>query len=737
MWIVSGWWSVALNNILRYRRSDPLPYILLSEEKRSSRNGHAVFVDIDYEKLMVRKKNAIRNSKEITAVLGDMNFGSDEDAIQLRSSRYIAVGCDLKNLKKLDDVLRSSILPDNLLGTPPDTLPQHCSVLCLAEVSLTYMDVQSANEVVKWAAKLSSDVQFCILEQFFPDGPEHPFAKTMMSHFTKLRAPLFSIHEFPSLAEQEQRFITAGWAVARARSLWDLWSDNDFLSEATRTGLDGFEAFDEWEEFALFASHYFLLIASNTSDPEQGPPENTGAINAKFAANVSDQFVLAPHSYSGTSARRRFGALVPDSHDSVGHYGGQGEQTRLATTDLYSRVKEPAEPIASFPLRDIPTRMCHTITSLERDSDCLLVGGRASPSAPQSDCWVRQNNQWRQVHPLPEPRFRHSAVSVSVDNSHCVLVYGGKTAGNNILDSWLLWNEEEGWRTVKTTGAKPEARFGACFGMTTDNSGVLFGGISRKGVIVEDFWTWNISCRDGGSLQVDLTDLTSFVRAAAPELFQCLTRFGATVTTTSFGLVVAGGIMPRQVVPSAKEILLLDSKPILRGLTTESNDTSLVSVVGLGRTVPDNRPLLTGHVACPLDGDQVLFVGGGAVCFSFGTFWTEGTWTLQPVDSTKTNTWSVVAPRKDIPSRPLQAPSTTSHKSNHSKAKDPTPIPRTRLESAAQFKQLVANGKPVIIEGADIGPCTDLWTKEYLTSAVGEDRKVRPLPASHNSTHAG
>lgn len=93
---------------------------------------------------MVHKKNAIRNTKEITGVLGDVGFGSDEDAVQLRSSRYVAVGCDLKNLKKLDDVLRDCILPS-----------EECSVLFLAEVSLTYMDVMSANEVVKWAAKLT------------------------------------------------------------------------------------------------------------------------------------------------------------------------------------------------------------------------------------------------------------------------------------------------------------------------------------------------------------------------------------------------------------------------------------------------------------------------------------------------------------------------------------------------------------------------------------------------------
>lgn len=132
--------------------------MLLSDEKKSARSGDTVFVDIDYEKLMVHKKNAIHNAQEIIRVLGDVELGSDQDAIQARSSRYCAVGCDLKNLEKLDDVLRSSILPS-----------RDCSVLFLAEVSLTYMDVKSANEVVKWASKLTdgepSDALPKILQQ--------------------------------------------------------------------------------------------------------------------------------------------------------------------------------------------------------------------------------------------------------------------------------------------------------------------------------------------------------------------------------------------------------------------------------------------------------------------------------------------------------------------------------------------------------------------------------------------
>jgi tRNA wybutosine-synthesizing protein 4 len=125
--------------------SDPLPFMLLSDEKKAGRSGHTVFVDIDYEKLMDHKKRTIQESNEITSVLEDAQFGEYEDPIQIRSSRYIAVGCDMYNLNKLDEVLRASVLPST-----------DCSVLFLAEVSLTYMDVKSAHNVVTWASKLTN-----------------------------------------------------------------------------------------------------------------------------------------------------------------------------------------------------------------------------------------------------------------------------------------------------------------------------------------------------------------------------------------------------------------------------------------------------------------------------------------------------------------------------------------------------------------------------------------------------
>lgn len=100
-----------------------------------------MFLDVDYEKLMVNKKLAMQATAEITGLLDNVEFLPDASPVQIRSDQYLAIGCDLKNLQKLDATLRTE-------------LPSDCSVLCLAEVSLTYMDVKSADAVISWASKL-------------------------------------------------------------------------------------------------------------------------------------------------------------------------------------------------------------------------------------------------------------------------------------------------------------------------------------------------------------------------------------------------------------------------------------------------------------------------------------------------------------------------------------------------------------------------------------------------------
>ena len=541
----------------------------------------------------------------------------------------------------------------------------------------------------------------------------------MMKHFNKLGAPLYSIHEYPSLKQQEQRFKNAGWAQARARSLWNLWSDDQFLSSSTRDSLNKVESFDEWEEFALFASHYFLLHASTRKLAADG---NGSEVTHETGSHTSTsaQYVLLPPCPPGGD-QRRYGAMIPDiSNKSLGHHGGIGRQTRLASTSLYSQSKDIRKPSHPFPSGDITARMCHTVTIL-KDSACLLAGGRTSPAGGFRDCWLRQRSQWKPVHSLPEPRYRHSAVKVNPDaNSEYVLIYGGKTSVGQALDSWILWSDNgNGWQAIETTDRKPCARFGASLETTNDTTGVVFGGIGEDNTILEDFWTWSLYRKEDGSFCLSFADVTEKLQKAS--LFKYICRFGATVNRTSRGLVIIGGIIPNQIVPADKEILLLDVTELIQ--VSDIQSSNIISAIGLGVSFPGPRPLLCGHVCCTVCPDHILILGGGAVCFSFGTFWTEGTWLLKPVESVVENSWALVPESVQSVERPTTLPS-ASFSPALQKDKDIPKVSKVQVTEPAQFEQILVDGKPVVIEGSDIGPCTDLWTKEYMVDAVGSDRKV-------------
>lgn len=53
-------------------------------------------------------------------------------------------------------------------------------------------------------------------------------------------------------------------------------------------------------------------------------------------------------------------------------------------------------------------------------------------------------------------------------------------------------------------------------------------------------------------------------------------------------------------------------------------------------------------------------------------------------------------------------------------------VERVRLNAALSFEAIVAIGRPVVLEGLDIGPCTSKWSLDHLASQIGQDRKVRP-----------
>lgn len=475
--------SVAWFAIINLAHSDVLPW--QSHVRCGNDCKGALFIDIDYPDLMHKKRAMVLETPQLKELLGP-SFEvskSDQDLLLLKSEKYCQIGCDLRELQALRQVLETLV---DLSNVP---------VLFVAEVSVTYMDTESANNLLAWASSVGK-AEFCLLEQLLPYGRGHPFAQTMLKHFDKLKTPPRSVEQYPTVSDQFERFKSRGWLSVQIWDLWEAWCCGEFVNAQERVDLDDVEPFDEWEEFILFARHYFVLHASAA--------ENAEAVNSASGIQTSESpagteleihFTAIPG-----NSKRRFGALATLRNAEGWGFGlnmmGLGPNAREDSYDVYS-FDGGAAYSPSLPLTGPSPRMCFTITDLG-SYGILLVGGRSSPANAFSDCWLVRNDHgrsWQSTWKLPAPLYRHSAVRLA--GTSLVLVSGGKTGPSQISEDYFIFNPEKGWLRCKVAGDVPKPSFGSILcnnpaGSNRKLTGLLCGGIEWTGLVVEDKYQWTL-----------------------------------------------------------------------------------------------------------------------------------------------------------------------------------------------------------------------------------------------------
>lgn len=152
-------------------------------------------------------------------------------------------------------------------------------------------------------------------------------------------------------------------------------------------------------------------------------------------------------------------------------------------------------------------------------------------------------------------------------------------------------------------------------------------------------------------------------------------------------------------------------------------------LLAYGRGTP--RPLMIGTTVSPFY-DGLVIVGGGAVCFSFGTYWNKGCYTAHIPNSANRSSHHELSTFRFMQTLgpymgtgPYSVPPPAKEKTSEVI----TQVPRLRIKSEADFLHAMQSGRPVILEGLDIGPCTSKWTNSYLKEQVGADREVFPIHA--------
>lgn len=136
----------SLDGHLLLHESDVLPWQCY--HRYGDNCEDTIFLDVDYPDLMRKKRAIVLGTPELRELLGPEPYISEKDTdhVLLRSDKYCQIGCDLRELDALRQCLETFLpLSD-------------CSVLFVAEVSITYMDTASADALIQWASSIGQGV---------------------------------------------------------------------------------------------------------------------------------------------------------------------------------------------------------------------------------------------------------------------------------------------------------------------------------------------------------------------------------------------------------------------------------------------------------------------------------------------------------------------------------------------------------------------------------------------------
>ena len=131
----------SLFSILLMLCSDALPFRMLAEYQELCKR--TTFVDVDYDTLLRDKVGIIRSTEQLRLLLDDVEESPPADGFLLRSKNYAALACDLRDVERLDRIIHGAF-------------DSSAAFLVICEVSITYMDPQDANAILRWASSLGN-----------------------------------------------------------------------------------------------------------------------------------------------------------------------------------------------------------------------------------------------------------------------------------------------------------------------------------------------------------------------------------------------------------------------------------------------------------------------------------------------------------------------------------------------------------------------------------------------------
>uniref|UniRef100_A0A8C5PEY4 tRNA wybutosine-synthesizing protein 4 n=1 Tax=Leptobrachium leishanense TaxID=445787 RepID=A0A8C5PEY4_9ANUR len=545
--------------------------------------------EVDFPEVAQRKRLVIEQTEVLSDLIGPHGTDGTHGALVLLAPGYRLMGVDLNDVSSLDCFLDGA-------GMRWD-----CPTLVLAEVALCYMDPARSTALIGWAAKrFATSSRFVLYEQ---STPNDPFGQIMMTHFCSLNSPLHSVSAYPTLRDQRERFHLQGWKQC---SVMDM---NEFsltcVAAAEKLRIDSLEPFDEFEEFHLKCSHYFILVASSGSlagKPVLRPASSDCAeLTIPPAPVISGSVAVRPltHILSGLC---RFGhrSCLTASQLVVTSGGfGEGDGKHRRLTDIHMLLPGGESWNAELTVNQWDGRLYHTVTLLSDGGELLVLGGRFSPTCAAAGALLLRYDKERvtvtQRDLQPDLlRWRHSAIEVSLSAGQCyVFVFGGRSVSSMAMQGIMfLRSDSLSMVELPVSGSVPAGRHShSCCGW--NGGAVLSGGLLRSGT-------------PSGSITVLRPSDYHFQWEKLETTPPLTPRYSHSSHVVGDKLLLVGGIW---FVPHS-----------VPGLAVVDLRSGHCAEYEIDASFLEWPLMLHGHssILHP-DKRQILLLGGGGTCFSFGT----------------------------------------------------------------------------------------------------------------------
>ncbi|NXI45801.1 TYW4 protein, partial [Galbula dea] len=558
---------------------------------------HTVVYEVDFPRVTCQKAALIKRVKELSLLVGDTG-GEGSGAVTFSGEDYKLLGVDLSELSELERALEEA------------GLDKEIPTLFIAEVVLTYMESSRSDSLIRWAAERFSQACFLLYEQMCPGDP---FGRVMQQHFSQRSSALLSLAQYPDGEAQQRRFLGQGWTEC---SVMDM---NEFFTcctpEDEQQRVQGLEPFDEYEEWHLKCSHYFILAASKGMEPswtplvpsrpvppQSGPIRVAGSVTAAVCAHIPGLRRYGHHSL----------LIQPNVILTTGGFGEEhGQHCRVRSFHLlvkHAGCWRAASGTQGSPDRRWGGRLYHTVSCLSNGL-ALVVGGRTSPGSaglgmlclkfPEScdasapdDITVELGS----LQPAAAPaalRWRHTTTEVTFKGEKYLFLYGGRSASEPVMGDWcFLHTSDLSCTVVPVEGPAPEGRHShsAC----SWEGGVLVAG--GLGAAEQPL----------GSVcflrELDHAFQWQVVETHPP----LIPRYSHTAHVHEGRLLLVGGVWFQ--LPSVPGLAVID---LLTGVCLEYSI----------HTEHLEWPLMLHNhssVFLPQE-EELLLIGGGGNCFSFGT----------------------------------------------------------------------------------------------------------------------